>query len=284
MVFRVIAGGRRFSGAGKQQPQQQQHDGFVALDSIHLSSNSSMVVPVSSSLSSISGSMVVPGSSSSGSNRTEARDNSISAEPGVNTTSNLAYSSSMRGLVGLEAPDEGGIGRNVLNHQERRGMEYISGSAVVPSDVRPQYAECLTLLRGHAVLAAHTATYPGSAALHVRTPMSSPPSHPPRTGLLQLSWELRRWCAATGRLAVAAGWPSHTRWWRRRLGRRRCGRWRTTLGWGRYRRWRTTLGRGPCGRLRTTLSRGRCRRRRTTLGRGWCRRRSIVVGREWRVI
>ena len=95
-------------------------DSLVAMDSINLSSSSSMVVPVSSSHSSISGCMVVPGSSSSGGNRTEARDNSSSAGAGVSTASNLCYSSSsMRELVGLETPDEGGVSRNLLRHQER---------------------------------------------------------------------------------------------------------------------------------------------------------------------
>ena len=75
-----------------------------------------LVVLDSSSLSSSSDKLLVPDSSTSG-NRTKAWDNSSSAGVEVGTTSNLPdSSSSMRGLIGLKALDEGGLSRNLLHH------------------------------------------------------------------------------------------------------------------------------------------------------------------------
>ena len=80
--------------------------------------------------------------------------------------------------------------------RSREVFDYTNKGAVVDSFiVAPQNAsqaltERQTLWRGHAVLAAHTATCAGSIALPVCTPTSSPPCRPPCTGLLQRLREL----------------------------------------------------------------------------------------------
>ena len=139
----------------------------MVLDSSSLSNSDSMVAMDSSSLSSSSGSTVVSG-------------NSSSAGSEVGTTTNFPGSSSsnnMRGLVGLEALDVGGISRNLLHHPERRWGKYISVSGVVPSGTR-------TLFWGRVVLVAHRATCPDSVRLPACTLMLSPPGRPPCTGEL----------------------------------------------------------------------------------------------------
>ena len=102
-------------------------------------------------------------------------------------------SSSMRGLVALIRPGEGGISRNLLRRQKRRCAECTSASGVVPSGMKPRFAESRTIFRGHAVLVSNAVTSPGSAALPVITPTLSPPCLPPCSAVLQLLRRERRW-------------------------------------------------------------------------------------------
>ena len=95
----------------------------------------------------------------------------------------------MRGLAGLGTLDEGGINRNLLRYQERRWETCTSSNGVVPSGIRPRFAEPRMLWRGRVVLVAHTATSRQcrSARMHANVITVAPP---PCTGLLQLSREL----------------------------------------------------------------------------------------------
>ena len=118
VVFRPIAGGRDL--VVPDSSSLSNSDSLVVLDSSL--SNSDRLVVLDSSSNCDSMVMLDSSSLSSSSGNTVVSGNRSSAGSEVSTTTNLPGSSSsnnMRGLVGLETLDEGGISRNLLRHQER---------------------------------------------------------------------------------------------------------------------------------------------------------------------
>ena len=77
------------------------------------------------------------------------------------------------GLVRWVTPDAGGTSRSLLRHQERRRHECTSLNGMVPSGIRPRYAELQTFLGLNAVIVERTVTWASNVAL-ARPPVYTP--------------------------------------------------------------------------------------------------------------